>query len=111
VAYSGTTGSELPIRGFVLRELPQLYDIAFFGDHRTANLTVRCETRPDLQQWNTNLNFYDDILQKYMYDGLNPCQGYGSQSGWLGSVPVLDNWWSGTRTVIGYQSIREDNAI
>jgi hypothetical protein len=26
-------------------------------------------------------------------------------------VPVLDNWWSGTRTVIGYQSIREDNAI
>jgi hypothetical protein len=26
-------------------------------------------------------------------------------------VPVLDNWWLGTRTVIGYQSIREDNAI
>jgi hypothetical protein len=27
------------------------------------------KTVHDLPQWKTNLNFYDDIFQKYIYDG------------------------------------------
>jgi hypothetical protein len=62
-----------------LSGLQQLYNIIFFGDHRTANLAVPSNSRPsfdrsrkmvpDLPQWKTNFNFYYDILQKYMYGG------------------------------------------
>jgi hypothetical protein len=77
VAYRGTS---LRIAGSFIRERPQLYDITFFGDHCTANLAVsfnsmpsifgdRGKMVPDLPQSKTNFNFYDDILQKYIYDG------------------------------------------
>jgi hypothetical protein len=34
-----------------------------------ADFGISWKTVADLPQWKTNFNFYDDILQKYMYAG------------------------------------------
>jgi hypothetical protein len=43
-----------------LRELPQPFNISFFKDHSRPSFGRSRKTVPDLPQWKTNFNIYDD---------------------------------------------------
>jgi hypothetical protein len=63
---------ELPTLAFLfffLCKLPQLYNMAFFGDHSRPSFGRLQETVADVPQWKTNFKFYFDILLKYMHGG------------------------------------------
>jgi hypothetical protein len=53
----------------------ELYNIAVIRDHSRASLGRSLKTAHDLPECKTNFNFYDDVLQNFMYCGPKSMSG------------------------------------
>jgi hypothetical protein len=75
VAYRGNSPQAANVRDSFLRKLPQLYNMAFFGDHLRKSFGRSLKAVPELPQWKTNFNFYIRVMQKLMYYRLTSILG------------------------------------